>query len=94
MQGLYGTVFVVGLLGNSLVIYVVLRYSKMQTVTNLYILNLAVADQCFLIGIPFIMTTMGLGCWPFGNVMCKVSHYSQPGRSDQMLNSHDKHKLN
>lgn len=73
-QGLYGTVFVVGVLGNSLVIYVVLRYSKMQTVTNLYILNLAVADQCFLIGIPFIMTTMGLGCWPFGNVMCKASH--------------------
>lgn len=69
---LYGTVFVVGLLGNTLVIYVVLRYTKMQTVTNLYILNLAVADECFLIGIPFIMTTMGLGYWPFGNVMCKV----------------------
>ena len=72
LQGLYGTVFVVGLLGNTLVIYVVLRYTKMQTVTNLYILNLAVADECFLIGIPFIMTTMGLGYWPFGNVMCKV----------------------
>jgi hypothetical protein len=69
---LYGTVFVVGLMGNTLVIYVVLRYTKMQTVTNLYILNLAVADECFLIGIPFIMTTMGLGYWPFGNVMCKV----------------------
>ncbi|KAK4005198.1 somatostatin receptor type 5 isoform X2 [Daphnia magna] len=72
VQCLYGTVFVVGLLGNTLVIYVVLRYTKMQTVTNLYILNLAVADECFLIGIPFIMTTMGLGYWPFGNVMCKI----------------------
>ena len=64
--------FLVGLVGNTLVIYVVLRYTKMQTVTNLYILNLAVADFTFLIGIPFIMTTMGLGFWPFGNVMCKV----------------------
>nr|CAH0098444.1 unnamed protein product [Daphnia galeata] len=72
VQCLYGTVFVVGLMGNTLVIYVVLRYTKMQTVTNLYILNLAVADECFLIGIPFIMTTMGLGYWPFGNVMCKI----------------------
>ena len=54
----------------------VLRYTKMQTVTNLYILNLAIADECFLIGIPFIMTTMGLGYWPFGNVMCKVTQIS------------------
>jgi hypothetical protein len=47
---LYTIVFVLGIAGNSLVIYVVCRFSKMQTVTNLYILNLAVADECFLIG--------------------------------------------
>ena len=44
----------------------------MQTVTNLYILSLAIADECFLIGIPFLMTTMALKFWPFGNIMCKV----------------------
>ena len=70
---MYGIVFVVGLMGNTLVIYVVLRYTKMQTVTNLYILNLAVADEFFLIGIPFLMVTSGLGFWPFGTIMCKVS---------------------
>lgn len=32
---LYGIVCVVGLCGNTLVIYVVLRFSKMQTVTNM-----------------------------------------------------------
>lgn len=69
---MYGIVFVVGLMGNTLVIYVVLRYTKMQTVTNLYILNLAVADEFFLIGIPFLMVTSGLGFWPFGTIMCKV----------------------
>lgn len=35
---LYSVVAIVGLLGNTLVIYVVLRYSNMQTVTNMYIL--------------------------------------------------------
>ncbi|XP_042168737.1 somatostatin-like receptor F_48D10.1 [Oncorhynchus tshawytscha] len=38
------SVFVVGLIGNTLAIYVVLRYAKMKTVTNIYILNLAVAE--------------------------------------------------
>lgn len=69
---LYSVVAIVGLLGNTLVIYVVLRYSNMQTVTNMYILNLAIADECFLIGIPFIITTMNLRQWPFGTIMCKA----------------------
>ncbi|CAG9097135.1 hypothetical protein JYU34_007501 [Plutella xylostella] len=71
-QALYALVCVVGLLGNTLVIYVVLRYSKMQTVTNMYIVNLAIADECFLIGIPFLITTMSVRSWPFGKYMCKA----------------------
>ncbi|XP_004522448.1 somatostatin receptor type 5 [Ceratitis capitata] len=69
---LYVIVCVVGLFGNTLVIYVVLRYSKMQTITNVYILNLAVADECFLIGIPFLLHTIVSGSWQFGNFMCKA----------------------
>ncbi|XP_012233865.1 somatostatin receptor type 2-like [Linepithema humile] len=71
-QILYAIVCIVGLLGNSLVIYVVLRFSKMQTVTNMYIVNLAIADECFLIGIPFLVTTISLRSWIFGKVMCKA----------------------
>lgn len=69
---LYLVVCIVGLFGNSLVIYVVMRFSKMQTVTNRYILNLAMADQCFLIGIPFLLTTMYLNEWIFGPILCKL----------------------
>ncbi|KAF2366922.1 G protein-coupled receptor rhodopsin-like [Trinorchestia longiramus] len=65
-------VFIVGLCGNTLVIYVVTRFSKMQTVTNLYILNLAIADELFVIGIPFLIITTYLGYWTFGSIMCKV----------------------
>ncbi|XP_014224362.1 somatostatin receptor type 2-like [Trichogramma pretiosum] len=71
-QILYSIICIVGLLGNSLVIYVVLRFSKMQTVTNTYIVNLAIADECFLIGIPFLVATMSLNIWPFGKIMCKA----------------------
>ncbi|ALC45025.1 star1 [Drosophila busckii] len=69
---LYGIVCIVGLFGNTLVIYVVLRFSKMQTVTNIYILNLAIADECFLIGIPFLLYTMRICSWSFGELMCKA----------------------
>lgn len=69
---LYSVVCVVGLFGNTLVIWVVLRFSKMQTVTNIYILNLAIADECFLIGIPFLLYTMRICSWKFGDYMCKA----------------------
>lgn len=72
VQILYGIVCLIGLAGNTLVIYVVVRFSKMQTVTNLYIVNLAIADECFLIGVPFLVVTAILGYWPFGNFVCKA----------------------
>lgn len=40
----YVIVFIVGLIGNSFVIAVVLRSPRMRTVTNYFIVNLAVAD--------------------------------------------------
>nr|XP_023666471.1 somatostatin receptor type 5-like isoform X1 [Paramormyrops kingsleyae] len=66
------TVFVVGLLGNMLAIYVVLRYAKMKTVTNLYILNLSVADELYILGLPFLTTQNVLSYWPFGSFLCRV----------------------
>lgn len=72
IQIFYALVCFFGLVGNSLVIYVVLRFSKMHTVTNTYILHLAMADECFLVGIPFLIATMFLREWPFGTSMCKI----------------------
>ena len=46
----YVIVGLAGIFGNTLVMYVVLRYSKMQTTTNRYILNLALADGLYLLG--------------------------------------------
>ncbi|XP_024115583.1 somatostatin-like receptor F_48D10.1 [Oryzias melastigma] len=66
------TVFVLGLTGNTLAIYVVLRYAKMKTVTNIYILNLAVADELYIIGLPFLTTQNVLSYWPFGSFLCRV----------------------
>ncbi|XP_026862339.1 somatostatin receptor type 5-like [Electrophorus electricus] len=69
---IYLIVFVLGLMGNTLAIFVVLRYAKMKTVTNMYILNLAVADELYILGLPFITTHNVLSYWPFGTFLCRV----------------------
>jgi len=63
---------VVGIIGNSCVIVVIARYAKTKTVTNLYIANLAVADLCFLVGLPFLVATSILERWVFGAVGCRL----------------------
>ncbi|XP_068605557.1 somatostatin receptor type 5-like [Brachionichthys hirsutus] len=68
----YSMVFMVGFLGNTLAIYVVVRYAKMKTVTNMYILNLALADVIYILGIPFLGTNNVLSYWPYGDLFCKV----------------------
>jgi somatostatin receptor 2 len=68
----YSLIFVIGLIGNGLVIYVVLRFAKMKTVTNLYILNLAVSDALFLASLPFLIVTTIIKHWIFGAAMCKI----------------------
>ena len=62
---------VVGLPGNSLVVYVVLRHGPLKTVTNMLLLNLAAADLTFLaVCLPlFIADYVSFG-WRFGDVLC------------------------
>lgn len=69
---IYLSVFAVGLTGNTLAIYVVLRYAGMKTVTNIYILNLAVADELYIIGLPFLTAQNVLSYWPFGSFLCRL----------------------
>ncbi|XP_067095886.1 nociceptin receptor [Osmerus mordax] len=52
--------------------YVIIRYTKMKTATNIYIFNLALADALVLATLPFQGTDVFLGFWPFGNALCKT----------------------
>ncbi|XP_055977945.1 somatostatin receptor type 4 [Sorex fumeus] len=72
IQCVYALVCLVGLVGNALVIFVILRYAKMKTATNIYLLNLAVADALFLLGVPFVASAAALRHWPFGPVLCRA----------------------
>ncbi|XP_008057963.1 neuropeptides B/W receptor type 2 [Carlito syrichta] len=68
----YSVICAVGLAGNTAVICVILRAPKMQTVTNVFILNLAVADGLFTLVLPISIAEHLLQRWPFGELPCKL----------------------
>ncbi|XP_040823218.1 neuropeptide FF receptor 2 [Ochotona curzoniae] len=70
----YFLIFFLCMVGNTVVCFVVMRNKHMHTVTNLFILNLAISD--LLIGIfcmPITLLDNIIVGWPFGNTMCKLS---------------------
>uniref|UniRef100_A0A8C7ZV47 Neuropeptide FF receptor 1 n=1 Tax=Oryzias sinensis TaxID=183150 RepID=A0A8C7ZV47_9TELE len=74
----YTFIFLLCMVGNILVCLIVLENRCMRTVTNLFILNLAISD--LLVGIFCIPTTLVdnlITGWPFSNTVCKMSGFVQ-----------------
>lgn len=75
---IYTVIFVLGLLGNLLVCFVVIRNKAMQTVTNLFISNLAMSDILLCIfAIPFTPLYSFRGTWSWGSVLCHIMPFAQ-----------------
>lgn len=71
-QPLFWIIFVLGSVGNLLVvwIYTAVR-NRLKTMTDVYLLNLAVADLLFLCTLPFWAADATKG-WDFGLSLCKI----------------------
>uniref|UniRef100_A0A8D0UEE9 Neuropeptide FF receptor 2 n=3 Tax=Sus scrofa TaxID=9823 RepID=A0A8D0UEE9_PIG len=70
----YFLIFFLCMVGNTVVCFIVMRNKHMHTVTNLFILNLAISD--LLVGIfcmPITLLDNIIAGWPFGSSMCKIS---------------------
>jgi len=71
-SALYLLIFCVGLAGNALVTLAVSRAKHMRTVTNLFILNLAISDVLMcLFAVPFTPLQSFIGRW----VMLRVQPF-------------------
>uniref|UniRef100_A0A8D1R9J4 C-X-C chemokine receptor type 2 n=1 Tax=Sus scrofa TaxID=9823 RepID=A0A8D1R9J4_PIG len=68
---IYALVFLLSLLGNSLVMLVILYSRVGRSVTDVYLLNLAMADLLFALTLPIWATSKAKG-WIFGTPLCKV----------------------
>ena len=67
---LFGAILVAGLVGNSLVIFTILRRKNMKTPCNFFIMNIALSD----LGVAAIAAPLRIleifESWPFGDFMC------------------------
>ncbi|KAM4521318.1 C-C chemokine receptor type 9a [Fundulus diaphanus] len=70
---LFWIIILVGGAGNLAVVWIYLSFRKrLKTMTDVYLLNLAVADLLFLITLPLWATEASHG-WIFGPAMCKIN---------------------
>lgn len=76
---LYSISMLLGVGGNALVLLIVLYYQRMHTVTNFFIVNLAISDLIFaLLCIPITyITAYILQYWPFSSFLCIFFNYMQ-----------------
>ncbi|XP_069765841.1 galanin receptor 2b-like [Narcine bancroftii] len=74
---IFSLIFLLGTVGNGLVLAVLLRNGQISySTTNLFILNLSIADLVFIIFcVPFQATIYTLDGWLFGSLMCKAVHF-------------------
>ncbi|MEE6522615.1 hypothetical protein FKM82_021224, partial [Ascaphus truei] len=71
LPAFYSLLFVLGLLGNVLVLVVLLRNKRGLQSTDMFILHLAVADILLVLTLPF-WAAQAVSGWHFGSVMCKI----------------------
>jgi len=67
----YCTNFLLSYLGNGLVLYILYKYEKLSTVTNIFLLNLVLSNLLFAASLPF-WAAYHLSEWLFGAALCKL----------------------
>lgn len=75
---LYGIIFLAGLLGNVFVIFVIIKFKSMRTLTNYFLVNLTVGDILVIfICIPVTLGSNIYKKWIYGEVLCKLAPFIQ-----------------
>lgn len=73
---LYALIFFVSVIGNLLIIVVLMANKRMRTVTNTFLLSLAVSDLMMAVFcMPFTLIPNILKDFIFGAAMCKIVAY-------------------
>ncbi|XP_003926303.2 chemokine XC receptor 1 [Saimiri boliviensis] len=68
---LYCLVFLLSLVGNSLVLCVLVKYESLESLTNIFILNLCLSDLVFACLLPVWISPYYWG-WVLGDFLCKL----------------------
>ena len=89
---LYVAVFLVGLVGNVMVCYAVLRTAAMRTVTNTFLVNLAIGDLLVIIlCLPTTLMEDIRETWYFGPTTCRVAKFLQVSEKQRRIEKIKRH---
>ncbi|XP_068426068.1 C-X-C chemokine receptor type 3.1 [Clinocottus analis] len=72
IPALYSVAFVLGVLGNGVLLGVLVQSRKTWSVTDTFILHLGVADVLLLVTLPF-WAAQSVHGWTFGTPLCKIT---------------------
>ena len=76
VPGIFAVIFLVGVVGNGTLIFIVLRNKVMQTTPNIFIVSLAFGDLLLLlVSVPFFAFIYTYHSWPFGEFVCKLNGF-------------------
>jgi len=74
----YGFTFLVGIIGNGLIVYSVIQFRQMKSLSNVFLASLATADLILIICcVPVKFAQLFSYTWTFGKFLCKFVHYIQ-----------------
>ena len=75
IKSIFMSVFIVlAIIGNIIVCIAIKKYKRLQTMTNYYVFNLAIADLLYgLTGMPMLLITTVAGRWILGPALCQLS---------------------
>lgn len=67
--------FVLGAIGNSLVIATFIKYwcLRLRCMTDVFLFYLAISDLLLLLSLPLEISEIIINFWPFGNGLCKLN---------------------
>ncbi|XP_051952622.1 P2Y purinoceptor 1-like [Xyrauchen texanus] len=72
----YIIVFIAGLIGNSLAIWMFVCHMRPWSSISVYMFNLALADFCYVLSLPFlIFYYFNKTDWIFGDVLCRLQRF-------------------
>ncbi|KAM9299052.1 C-X-C chemokine receptor type 5 [Gastrophryne carolinensis] len=70
----YILIFLVGVMGNGLVLFILTRHRRLRSNTDNILVHLAIADILMLTTFPFSVVE-ALAGWVFGNYLCKLAGF-------------------
>ena len=74
----FGIIFLLGVVGNGFLMFILCRLKSMRSAPNTLIFNLALGDILVLVfSVPFTSTIYTFDSWPYGEFVCKASEFAK-----------------